>query len=88
MEYRRFGGLDWDISVLGFGCIRFPNESGNENIAETEAARCFVVRLTMAWTTPTPLIRMTITVDSEPFARCVLRDKHREKVRLATKVPT
>lgn len=42
MEYRRFGRLAWDISLLGFGCMRLPTTDGmpvSENIDETEAIR-------------------------------------------------
>jgi len=28
MRYRRFGRLDWDVSVLGFGCMRLPTTDG------------------------------------------------------------
>ena len=30
MEYRKFGPLDWQVSVLGFGCARLPTINGVE----------------------------------------------------------
>ena len=37
MEYSRFGKLAWDLSVLGFGCMRLPTTDGmpvSENVDE------------------------------------------------------
>ena len=42
MQYRKFGRLDWNASVLGFGCMRLPTVDGNSNgpnINEAEAVR-------------------------------------------------
>jgi hypothetical protein len=42
MQFRKFGKLDWNVSVLGFGCMRLPTMDGNPygpNINEAEAVR-------------------------------------------------
>ncbi len=42
MQFRKFGRLDWNTSVLGFGCMRLPVVDGNPNgpnINEAEAVR-------------------------------------------------
>ena len=42
MQFRKFGRLDWNASVLGFGCMRLPTADGKANgpnISEAEAVR-------------------------------------------------
>ncbi|NTV89382.1 MAG: aldo/keto reductase [Clostridiales bacterium] len=88
MKYRKFGSLDWDVSVLGFGCMRLPTKigQGGPEIDETEAVR---------------MIRHAIDngvnyIDtayfyhqgqSEILVGKALQEGYRDKVKLATKLP-
>ena len=89
MQYRRFGRLDFQVSALGFGCMRLPTTDRkplSKKIDEKRATR---------------MIRHAIDqgvnyVDnaypyhggkSEAFLGKVLRHGYREKVKLATKCP-
>ena len=92
MQYRKFGKLDWEGSVLGFGAMRLPvtGEKANPmgpDVDEAEAVK---------------MIRHAIDkgvnyVDtaypyhagkSESIVGNALKDGYREKVKLATKMPS
>lgn len=92
MQRRKFGKLDFDVSLLGFGCMRLPTIENPDpasqvgNIDEQKAAE---------------MIRYAIDhgVDyidtaynyhdgkSEILVGRVLQDGYRERVKLATKLP-
>jgi predicted aldo/keto reductase-like oxidoreductase len=88
MQYRKFGSLDWEVSALGFGAMRLPildddSSKINEPLATEMIRKAIdsgVNYVDTAWAYHQE--------QSEPFVGRVLKDGYREKVRLATKMPS
>jgi len=87
MQYRRFGKLDWEGSVLGFGVMRLPlTDSDPANVDEPESSRMLRYAIDHG-------VNYLDTAypyhsgQSERIVGRVLLDGYRDKVKVATKLP-
>jgi predicted aldo/keto reductase-like oxidoreductase len=86
MQYRKMGSLDWEVSALGFGCMRLPPRRLNRMRAETDESIRIIRHgidlginyIDTAW--PYHL------GDSERIVGQALQNGYRERVHLVTKL--
>jgi predicted aldo/keto reductase-like oxidoreductase len=87
MQYRKMGSLDWEVSALGFGCMRLPSRRFSLMGVDLEESKRIIRYgidrginyIDTAW--PYHL------GESEKFLGEILKDGYREKVKLVTKLP-
>lgn len=95
MKYRKMGNIDWEVSALGFGCMRLPTKTMQDpltNQSKQVIDREYAIEM----------IRYGIDQginyidtawpyhdgESELVVGDALKDGYREKVRLVSKLPT
>ncbi|MFN2299105.1 MAG: aldo/keto reductase [Anaerolineales bacterium] len=87
MQYRKFGQLDWEVSVLGFGCMRLPVIGGKpadiDQEKTTEMIRTAVEAGVNYFDTAYPYHEQ----QSEIALGKALAGGYRDRVRVATKSP-
>lgn len=87
MNYRKFGRLDWQVSVLGFGVMRLPLTSenmGDVNVEESVRIIRYAIDKGVNYLDSGYMYHMG---KSETTIARALEGGYREKVRLATKLP-
>lgn len=91
IKYRRFGRLDWEVSVLGFGVMRLPSAGGDpDSIDEAESVRI----LRYAIDHGVNYLDLGYPYDLKRHERLTrllsraLQDGYRQKIRVAANLPS
>ncbi len=86
MQYRPFSKLDFNVSALGFGCMRLPTLGSRDQIDEPEAERMLHYAIDQGVNYVDTAYRYH-GGNSEHFLGRALKGGYRERVKLATKLP-
>ena len=90
MRYRRFGELDWQVSVLAFGAARLPTRSGEPDAFDEETTVAMIRRAVDLGVNYLDLGHPYDMRRHERVCRIVgraLRDGYRERIRIAATLP-
>jgi len=88
VQYRSFGRLDWRPSALGFGAMRLPILDGDSAKIDEEQATRMIRTAIDAGVNYVDTAWPYHKEQSEPFVGRCLQDGYRDKVKLATKMPS
>ena len=88
MQYRKFGKLNWKASVLGFGTMRFPVINNDQGQIDVVEATRMVHHAIDNGVNYIDTAYMYHNDQSESFVGQILTDGYRQKVKLATKLPS
>jgi len=87
MKYRKMGSLGWEVSALGFGCMRLPPKRINRLRADTDESVRIIrhgIDLGINYLDTAYVYHLG---DSEKILGIALKDGYRERVKLVTKLP-
>ena len=87
MKYRKMGSLGWEVSALGFGCMRLPPRRINRLRADRDESVRIIrhgIDLGINYLDTAYVYHLG---DSEKILGIALKDGYRERVKLVTKLP-
>jgi hypothetical protein len=89
MQYRAFGNVDFQVSALGFGAMRLPTiQKGDERVVDEAEATRMIYHAIDCGVNYVDTAYPYHGGQSEVLLGKILQGEYREKVKLATKLPS